>query len=505
MTLTDSTSPAVAPRVPWKVLVVDDERALHDVTRLVLRRLTLGDRPVELISAFSAEEARAIVADTPDIAVALIDVVMENDQAGLDLVRDIRERFDRQLTRIILRTGHPGLAPEREVIQHFEIDDYRDKTELTSDRLFTSVYAALRAYRTLKMLDQTADGLEHILRASDDRSDTLEAREFVELVLSDLKRLARSTDDLVLVSDSVATRADAGGATVVAGFGAFEEWSSKNLAEVADGAIAERLSGALSRRVFEIDDDGVLLSLPEWSGERLALWIPTSRPLEAHAIRLVSLFIERAYMRFDNRRLEEEIQEAQRLALTKLCEAVDLRSNETGKHIYRIAVYSRRIAELAGLPREDVELIEAASPLHDVGKVAVPDSILLKPARLTDDEMSTMRRHAEIGSQLLSGARSRMLQLAEEIARTHHERWDGTGYPNGLKGEEIPIAGRIVSIADVFDALMSERCYKRAMSFDESLAEIERGVGTAFDPSLARSFLDHAEEFRSIFDRHRDE
>ena len=495
----------IEKRVPWKVLVVDDERALHDVTRLVLRRLTLGDRPVELISAYSAEEARAIVAETPDIAVALIDVVMENDQAGLELVRDIRERYDRPLTRIILRTGHPGLAPEREVIQHFEIDDYRDKTELTSDRLFTSVFAALRAYRTLKMLDQTADGLEHILRSADERTELVDARQFVNLVLSDLTRLARSTDDLVLVRDSVATRADADGPTVVAGFGAFDEWSSKRLSDVADEGVKARLDRALADRVFEIGNDGVLLSLPEWHGERLALWIPTSRPLEAHAVRLVSLFIERAYMRFDNRRLEEEIQEAQRLALTKLCEAVDLRSNETGKHIYRIAVYSRRLAELAGLSFEEAELIEAAAPLHDVGKVAVPDSILLKPARLDDDEMVTMRRHAEIGSQLLSGARSRMLQLAEEIARTHHERWDGTGYPNGLLGEEIPISGRIVSIVDVFDALMSERCYKQAMSFDESIAEIERGVGTAFDPRLAALFLENAEDFRSIFYRNRDD
>ena len=128
-----------APAQPWTLLIVDDEAGLHDVSRLVLKRLSYGGRPVEIISAHSAEEARKIIETRRDIAVALVDVVMEDDQAGLTLVRDMREVYGMNLTRIILRTGNPGLAPEREVIQHFQIDDYRDKTELTSDRLYTSV------------------------------------------------------------------------------------------------------------------------------------------------------------------------------------------------------------------------------------------------------------------------------------------------------------------------------------------------------------------------------
>ena len=141
------------PVLPWVVAVVDDEPGIHDVTRLMLRRLKFDGRPIECVFASSAAQGRELFASRQDIAVALIDVVMENDRAGLELVEHLRRTVGNVLTRIILRTGQPGMAPEREVVTHFEIDDYRDKSELSADRLQTAVVTALRSFRTLQALD----------------------------------------------------------------------------------------------------------------------------------------------------------------------------------------------------------------------------------------------------------------------------------------------------------------------------------------------------------------
>ncbi len=142
-----------------------------------------------------------------------------------------------------------------------------------------------------------------------------------------------------------------------------------------------------------------------------------------------------------------------------------------------------------GWSQSQVELITRVAPLHDVGKIGIADAILLKPGKLTDEEFATMKQHTIIGAKILSGSTSPSLQMAEEIALTHHERWDGRGYPLGTAGEEIALTGRIVAVADVFDALTHERPYKKAWSMDEALAEIESQSGHQFDPSVVTAFL----------------
>jgi putative two-component system response regulator len=149
---------------------------------------------------------------------------------------------------------------------------------------------------------------------------------------------------------------------------------------------------------------------------------------------------------------------------------------------------SALLAKLSGLGDTDVELIRRAAPLHDVGKIGISDLILLKPAKLTDDEFELMKSHTTIGQKILSGSAFSLLQLAAEISLTHHERWDGTGYPRGLEVDEIPLAGRIVAIADVFDALTHERPYKAAWSVADAMEEIKRQAGRQFDPHLVDIF-----------------
>lgn len=185
----------------------------------------------------------------------------------------------------------------------------------------------------------------------------------------------------------------------------------------------------------------------------------------------------------------QELYDSQLDVVQRLARAVEYRDRETGMHIVRMSHYSSCLAAQAGLSMEECDLILTASPLHDIGKIGIPDSILQKPGKLTPEEWDIMKRHTIIGAEMLSGSASKFMNIARIIALTHHERFDGTGYPNGIKGENIPIVGRICGICDVFDALMSKRPYKPAWSLEQTLAEIEDKAGSHFDPRLVESFM----------------
>lgn len=190
------------------------------------------------------------------------------------------------------------------------------------------------------------------------------------------------------------------------------------------------------------------------------------------------------------RQRTDELTRATEDCLERLARASEYRDDDTGEHTMRVGVLSALIAEKVGLKREEVELIRRASPLHDIGKIGIPDSVLLKPGKLDEQEYDIVKSHVKIGSSLLAGSTSKLMLMAEEIAYSHHEKWDGTGYSQGLKGEEIPIAGRIVAIADVFDALTHERPYKQAWPQDKAIVEIKSLSGTHFDPDVVNAFVE---------------
>lgn len=169
--------------------------------------------------------------------------------------------------------------------------------------------------------------------------------------------------------------------------------------------------------------------------------------------------------------------------------ASEYRDEETGMHIFRMSQYSRIIALATGMSNLEAELLLQVAPMHDVGKIGIPDRILLKAGKLDADEWAIMKTHTTIGAKIIGDHPSEMLMLARQVALTHHEKWDGSGYPHGLAGEDIPLAGRIVMLADVFDALTSERPYKKAWSEAEAIEEIGRGSGQHFDPKLVVAFM----------------
>jgi putative nucleotidyltransferase with HDIG domain len=185
-----------------------------------------------------------------------------------------------------------------------------------------------------------------------------------------------------------------------------------------------------------------------------------------------------------------DLEAVRREALERLARTAEYRDDNTWEHTQRVAATAARLGRRLGMDDGTAELVRLAAPLHDLGKVAIPEYILLKPDRLTDEEFEVVKTHAAVGAAILRGGDSELVQLAERIAATHHERWDGTGYPEGLRGADIPLAGRLVAVADTFDVLVHERPWKEEWTVEDAAAEIRRSAGTHFDPAVVEAFED---------------
>ncbi|MEW6556859.1 MAG: HD domain-containing phosphohydrolase [Elusimicrobiota bacterium] len=220
--------------------------------------------------------------------------------------------------------------------------------------------------------------------------------------------------------------------------------------------------------------------------------------------KITTSFSSQAAVAIQNAKLTEELKSAYLDTIFRLSAAAEYRDKETANHIKRVSHYSKLLAEKIGLPKEDTELIFWASPMHDIGKLGIPDAILQKPGKLTDDERKIMEQHTVIGGMILKEATAEVLKKSRIIAITHHEKVDGTGYPQGLKSNEIPIEGRIVALADVYDALSSKRCYKDPFPEEKVISILTESSGAHFDAQLVDIFLSSIDEITKIKKRYED-
>ncbi|NTS75992.1 DUF3369 domain-containing protein [Catenovulum sp. SM1970] len=490
----------------WKIIIVDDEPEVHAVTKLALSDFEFQNKGLEFISAYSGKEAEEVLLSHPDAAIVLLDVVMETDDAGLKVAEFIRQQADNHFVRIILRTGQPGQAPERQVIVNYDINDYKSKTELTAQKLFTVVMASLRSYRDIIAIEENRKGLEKIIKASTDLFSVQSMESFIGGIVQQLTSVISSSDKAMYATTLVAnSESYSNDLVVIAGQGEFSDAEGKPVKEVLSAEMMQSFNQALNNREIVYGNDYVIAYCNSKSSQGSLLYIAgINTELSDNDRYLIELFTSHVQLAFDNVLLTRDLEDTQREIVMRLSEAVEHRSKETGNHVKRVSLYSQLIALKLGIEEREAEQIMFASPLHDVGKVGVADSILHKPARLDSEERALMEEHAQIGYEILKDSKRPIIKASAIIAQDHHEHWDGSGYPKGKKGEEIHVYGRIVALADVYDALRNRRCYKDAWSVDKTIDYIRSQSGLQFDPKVVEIFIDNIDEFESILTQHPD-
>ncbi|WP_036172470.1 HD domain-containing phosphohydrolase [Massilia sp. 9096] len=479
MSFLSSAAPKLAP---WKVLLVDDEPDIHDITKLTLSRFRLDGRALTFLHAYSGEQAKEVLAREKDIALVFLDVVMEREDSGLEVARWLRQDLDNQFTRIVLRTGQPGQAPEERVIVDYDINDYKEKTELDRTKLFTTTFAALRAYRDIMKVEDARrlqetyrEGLERVISASTHLFRQRSLKDFASGLLQQVVALLRLEQSMLL---------RVAGASVIAGESQYEILAQ--IGELGEDTIGPELIAQLDEarhnRISKLHGDTYVGYFPNNSGKASLLVLKGVEEISEIDVQLLDVFCSGVAVAFDNILLNQEITDTQAELILRLGDVVESRSHEAGNHVRRMAQVCHMLALESGMPEDETAVLMHATPMHDVGKIGTPDAVLLKPGRLTPDEWEIMKQHPTIGLQILDGSQRPILKAAAVIAHQHHEKWDGSGYPQGLKGEQIHPYARIVAVADVFDALTHERVYKKAWPIEQVHDYLREVSGQHLDP-----------------------
>ncbi len=497
----DSAEPAPAPPIaPWRLLVVDDEPDVHRVTQLALRGIEYKGRGLELLSAYSGQEGFELLRDQRDIALVLLDVVMETDDAGLRLIRKVREELGNGLVRIVLRTGQPGQAPEQEVVVAYDINDYKAKTELTVQKLYTTVIASLRAYESLVTIERSRQGLSKILEGTANLYQLHSLREFASGVLGQISALLDVGTHGILCVRALP------GATppvlqVLGATGTFADLAKRDCLEQSDSVYLPMLQ-AINAQRSRYEHPNEVLYIPTQANHELVLYFTPPRPLAEVDKDLLEVFCSRIAAAFDNLHYHMQMARAQEATVVALADLAEYHDSDTGEHVLRVQSWTnriaRRMAERGDYPDQltprFLELVGMASILHDVGKVATPDAVLFKPGQHDPAQQEVMHQHAAIGAAILQRAAQMVegqsyLSIGAEIAGGHHEHFDGHGYPQGLSGEQIPLSARIVTVVDVFDALIHRRPYKEPWPLAKTLAYIRERIDKQFDRKVVEAFL----------------
>ena len=485
--------------VPWRVLIVDDEESVHTITKSVLKNQEIDGKGIEFFSAFSGAEAIEVLTNVDEIAVIFLDVVMETNEAGLEACRRIREELGNDLVRIILRTGQPGSAPENEVIIKYRINDYKEKTDLTASKLFSCMVTAIRSYQDLINLEQSKQGLKKVIEATKTITKKKSIGMFLEGIL----------DQLVFIldaSESSVTSERSSCYTIACDVhGSYEVMSSMGDHQGSDTTFeglpvdVQAIITDSHREESNIIRENLYAGFFHFGEDQSYIFcLAGSHELQEIDKNLLNIFSGNINVALENLFLNEEIINTQTELIEKLGEVVEKRSTEASQHVNRVAQFSYLLALDYGLPETNARLLCSASPMHDIGKVGIPDAILLKPGKLTEDEFEVMKTHAQIGHNIFSTSKRSLLQAASIIALDHHEKWDGSGYPNGKKEEDIHIYGRITAVADVFDALFHNRCYKPAWSIEDIVNLFREQRGIHFDPDLVDIVLNNLDKYKNI-------
>ncbi len=439
----------------------------------------------------------------------MLDVVMETERSGLELVRWCREVLGNRFVRIALLTGQPGQAPQQQVLVDYDINDYREKTELDQKRFYTVMITALRGYRDIMAVERAAqlqwryrNGLERVLKATNSLFEYRQLADFASGLLQQIMAVLCLNEKGVLVQVR--------GVSGVHGGDEGEEFEvlASVPHEPASRSLEPDLKEALSRagaaRASGVDGDIFVGYYPSRTPKVTLLALKGVGQIDEIDLQLLKVFSSSIAVAFDNILLNQEVLDTQGELIHRMGDAVESRSDEVGFHVKRMSELSHRLALAYGLSAEEADIVRRAAPMHDIGKIATPDAVLLKKSGLTAEEWLVMRRHPELGHSILAGSKRPVIAAAATIAHQHHEKLDGSGYPQGLKGDAIHLYARLIAVADVFDALSHARCYKPAWPLEDVLKYMQEVSGSHLDPRIVQLLMENLDHALTINQRYAD-
>ncbi|WP_286261284.1 response regulator [Thalassotalea atypica] len=482
----------------WRILIIDDDESVHQVTKLVLADSEIEGRKLKLVSVYSKKEAIELLSEDQDFCMAFVDVVMETDHAGLELVEWIRQELKNQSIRLVLRTGQAGTAPEAKVIKEFDINDYKEKTDFTSGKMVTTVYAGIRAYRDIMTIQRSLDAFKRLINATHNLLQVNQLKQFGSAALNHLLTLMDIDSSALYIARNQIDFNQETSNMIIACTGKYVSESNCLESSQIDNDVKKLISKTFERK-SHYSDEGCFIGYYETATNASSvLYIEFEDDNENFRTNLAELYATNVALILEGLSNKNEIERTQKELINIVSEAVEARGKENSAHVQRVASICEIFGNKLELSQPFIDALKLAAPLHDIGKIAIPEHILQKSGELNAEEWQIMQTHAESGAHLLSKSTASISKLGARLAHYHHENWDGSGYPEGLCGEEIPLEARIMAIADVFDTLGSKRCYQEIWQDDNIKEFIASQRGKKFEPRLVDIFIEHYHEFINI-------
>lgn len=488
----------------WNILIVDDDVFIHKIIAEINKDIVFENRTVKFHSAFTIKEAEETLKNNSDIAVVLIDIFLEEPESGPKLARYIRETLANEDIRIVLITGQGSRELEEALILNYDINGYENKDDLFSKKMNTVILSALRSYRDIRKIKSNKGNMEKVMNSMSIiyKENTIE--DFLKAALFHLnilvgKTIPKENNSFVAIRNREERKFK-----IIAGTGTFKD--KKN--EFAIDYFTKEDIGLINKLLENSDYKlfaNSYVSFYRASQKREAMiYVEAQEDREDFNEELLDIFHKSLRSTYDSICVNAEIEETQREIVYILGELTEARAEETGFHVKRVSKYCELLGRRYGLSEKDVMLLTNSAPMHDIGKIAIPDNILLKPGKLTEEEFNIMKSHTRVGYNLLKSSDRDILKAAAIVSHEHHEKYNGTGYPRGLKGEDIHIFGRITAVADVFDALGTERVYKKAWPIEDILKLFQEERGQHFDPEIVDILFENIEEVLAIREKYSD-
>lgn len=494
----------------WKILVLCKDTEISNKLKENLNGQTFKKQDFQIINATTIKECKEILVNNKDIAIAILDFSLKDPLHNLnifDIIDFIREYQENSFLKIVIFTDDEKSELPLDLVENYDINDFRYAKDIISKNYIISLNFLLKTYTSLLAMEYSKEGHNKIIEYTQNINDFKINSDFATVLLFRIYSLLglSGRDINYKINPSLVASRINNDYKVIAANGIYKKFINRNIKDFMHPRSYNLIHKMLySESSYIYFNDTLFLHVSSKSGNHQIILIDSFKDLSTVDINLIDTFCKNISITLDNLYLNKEIETTQKEIIYTLGEISEARSKETGNHVKRVAEYSKLLAHKYGLAKNDCESIALASPMHDVGKLAIPDSILNKPGKLTSEEFEIMKTHSIIGYEMLKNSNKRLLKVASIIALQHHEKYNGTGYPYGLKDDDIHIFGRIIAIADVFDALGSDRAYKEAWNLDSILELFKDQRGKHFDPILVDIFFDNLNDFLEIRDSYLD-